>query len=72
MKFDWHKDQLNADTVIDKNYKNTQNARRFFIAHIGVHFHFNREFMKWLKVNTEKTLIDAVHYWKKMFEKDQK
>lgn len=68
MNFDWHKDKIDYTTVIDKNYKNTQNVRRFFISEIGVHFRFDREFMKWLKDNQGKTMKDAVLYRKKMYE----
>ncbi len=70
MKFDWHKDKLSLKTVIDKNYKNTQNVRRFFTSEIGDHFHFDREFMKWLKENQGKTLLDAVLHRKKMYERN--
>ncbi len=59
-KFDWHVEDLSAETVITDSYKNTKNVRRFFKAHAGDGFKFNIEFMAWMKANTGKTLGDAV------------
>lgn len=58
--FDWHGEILTPETEITDNYKNTQNVRRFFQAHIGPGFKFNIAFMAWMKDNTGKTLHDAV------------
>jgi hypothetical protein len=64
-KIDWHKDSLLPSTLIDKDYKNTQNVRRLFKAQIGDHFHFDRSFMQYLKENEGVSLSNAVKEWKK-------
>lgn len=65
--FDWHSEKLSPDTVINETYKNTQNVRRFFKSQIGEHFHFNIEFMAWMKNSKGKKLKDAVKEWKKKY-----
>lgn len=59
-KFDWHSETLTPETVITDNYRNSQNVRRFFKAHVGEHFKFNIAGMAWMKANVGKTLADAV------------
>ncbi len=59
-KFDWHSAPLTPDTVITDSYKNSQNVRRFFKAHVGAHFKFNIASMAWMKENVGRTLADAV------------
>ena len=66
--FDWSSEQLCSETKITDNYKNGQNARRFFLRAIGSHFSFNVIFMKWMKDNIGKTLGDAVIEWKRIDE----
>lgn len=44
LKIDWHSSLLTRATNVDKNYKNTQNVRRFMIKECGDDFRFNREF----------------------------
>lgn len=61
---DWHSDKLDLATLIDKNYKSTQNVRRFFKLHLGNDFHFNRSFMAWMKENSGKTLAAAIEEFK--------
>jgi len=61
--FDWHSGKLTPDTIITDNYKNTQNVRRFFRAHLDPGFKFNISFMDWLKQNIGSTLDDAGRYW---------
>jgi len=58
---DWHSDPISLDTEILKSYKMTQNVRRFFRQHIGENFHFNRDFMAWMKTNIGLTMQDAVN-----------
>lgn len=58
--FDWHSAELTPQTVITDSYRNTQNVRRFFKAHIGADFKFNRPLMAWMKQNTGKPLSDAI------------
>jgi len=59
-KFDWHSAELTPDTVITDSYKNSQNVRRFFKAHVGDSFKFNIAFMAWMKNNVGATLADAI------------
>lgn len=59
-KFDWHSEPLNDETIITENYKNTQNARRYFYLYFGKNWKNNRTFMAWFKENEGKTLKDAV------------
>jgi hypothetical protein len=61
--FDWNNEKLSLDTFITDNYKNAENVREFFQNIIGNHFKFNVAFMDWMKVNTGKTLGDAVDKW---------
>jgi Domain of unknown function (DUF6434)/SAP domain-containing new25 len=64
--FDWHGAPLLRTTLITANYRNTQNARRFFIAEIGRHFSFNIAFMTWMKANAGKTLSEAAEEWQRV------
>ena len=54
----WHSHILTLETTITKSYKNTQNVRRFFRLHLGDDFHFNREFMAWIKADSTHRFID--------------
>lgn len=65
MKIDWHSSLLTSNTSIDKNYKNTQNVRRFMIKECGEDFRFDREFMMWIRNDDPKTLGDVVNEWKR-------
>ncbi|WP_410012752.1 DUF6434 domain-containing protein [Sodalis sp. C49] len=65
MKIDWHSSLLTSATIIDKNYKNTQNVRRFMIKECGEDFRFDREFMMWIRNDDPKTLGDVVNEWKR-------
>ncbi|MFD3240729.1 DUF6434 domain-containing protein [Rahnella perminowiae] len=65
MKIDWHSSSLTSTTSIDKNYKNTQNVRRFMIKECGEDFRFDREFMMWIRNDDPKTLGDVVNEWKR-------
>lgn len=60
---DWHSHPLSSLTIIDANYKNTQNVRRFFKSQLGDDFKFDRIFMKWMGDNRGKTLADACAEW---------
>ncbi len=61
--FDWHCDAINDDTVIDSNYRNTQNVRRYFRNKCGDHFKMNRDFMVWIKQAQGKKMRDAAEEW---------
>ncbi|MFN8673398.1 MAG: DUF6434 domain-containing protein [Candidatus Sericytochromatia bacterium] len=63
--FDWHKELLSPETVITKNYKNTQNVRRFFVSELGENFKFNFKFMEFMRNSIGKTLKDALDEYKK-------
>ena len=63
---DWHSAALDDDTVIDENYRNTQNVRRYFKSRIGEDFSMNRPFMAWLKTNKGETLAIACQVWRRM------
>ena len=63
--FDWHYSVLSSHTIIESDYRNTQNVRRFFKAEIGDHFKFDRPFMSWMQDNAGKTLGDAVDEWRR-------
>jgi succinate dehydrogenase/fumarate reductase flavoprotein subunit len=58
--FDWHKEELSAETVIGKDFRMTQNVRRFFARETGRKVQFSREFMLWMKSASGSTLADAV------------
>ncbi|NME71598.1 DUF6434 domain-containing protein [Flammeovirga aprica] len=70
-KFDWNTEVLSLQTIITDNYKNTENVRNFMLNHIGQHFKFNVKFMNWMKVNTGKSLADAVSEWKSICTKQK-
>ncbi|ROR09822.1 DUF6434 domain-containing protein [Erwinia sp. JUb26] len=65
MNIDWHRSLLTRTTVVDKNYKNTQNVRRFMIEECGPNFRFDREFMAWIRNDAAKNLADVVDEWKR-------
>ncbi|MCX0500789.1 DUF6434 domain-containing protein [Erwinia billingiae] len=65
MKIDWHSALLTRTTRVDKNYKNTQNVRRFMVKECGEDFRFDREFMMWIRNEEPKTLGDVVNEWKR-------
>ncbi len=70
-KFDWHSAVLSPETIITDSYKNSQNARRFFIQHCGEQFHFSIPFMQFMKANCGKTLQDAIHEWKRLDQQNK-
>ncbi|MDR8363689.1 DUF6434 domain-containing protein [Pseudomonas sp. JL3] len=63
MSFNWHSDQLTRNTTVCKNYRNTQNVRRFMVEHCGVDFRFDRDFMAWIRNDVSKTLGEVVEEW---------
>jgi len=62
-KFDWHSDAITKNTVVNKDYKNTQNVRRYLKKTCGPEFKFNREFMAWIKNGKPKTMGDVAKEW---------
>ncbi|MRT27072.1 hypothetical protein GJV14_24215 [Enterobacteriaceae bacterium RIT697] len=65
MKIDWHSSLLTRLTMVDKDYKNTQNVRRFMMDECGPDFLFDREFMAWIRNDAPKNLGDVVAEWKR-------
>ncbi|GAB2937616.1 DUF6434 domain-containing protein [Hafnia psychrotolerans] len=65
MKLDWHSSVLTRTTIVDQNYKNTQNVRRFMVEQCGEGFRFDRDFMAWIRNGTAKNLGDVVDEWKR-------
>ena len=63
--FDWHNDPITRGTPVVRNYKNTQNVRRFLSSQCGEGFKFDRPFMQWIKNGTEKTMGDVADEWQK-------
>lgn len=61
--FDWHSSKITRATPITRDYRNTQNVWRFFKAHCGAAFRFDRPFMAWLKDGSPKTMGDAADEW---------
>ncbi len=63
MVFDWHSDPITRATVVDRNYKNTQNVRRFLTHECGDGFRFDRNFMAWIRNATPKTMGGVADEW---------
>ncbi len=61
--FDWHGGVIYPTTPVDRNYRNTQNVRRFFVDACGASFTFDRAFMAYLKDGTAKTMGEAAMEW---------
>jgi len=62
-EFDWHGGEITPITAVDRNYRNTQNVRRFFLRECGPAFKFDRTFMAYLKDGKDKTMGDAAKEW---------
>ncbi|MFW7526131.1 DUF6434 domain-containing protein [Vibrio ostreicida] len=62
-KVDWHKNQIDDNTIITDSYKTTQNVRRYFKSKFGEQAKFDRAFMAWMKNATGLTMGDAVKEW---------
>lgn len=56
MAFDWHRDPITEATPVCAGYRNTQNVRRFMIAHCGAAFRFDRDFMQWIRSTPSLTM----------------
>ncbi|MBU9843636.1 DUF6434 domain-containing protein [Rahnella ecdela] len=65
MKIDWHSALLTRTTLVNKDYKNTQNVRRFMTEQCGEDFRFDRDFMAWIRNGIPKTLGDVADEWKR-------
>ncbi|SDQ69248.1 DUF6434 domain-containing protein [Pseudomonas sp. B21-032] len=63
MSFDWHAGPITRSTPLDKNYRNTQEVRRFLIGQCGASFKFDRPFMAWVKTAEPLTMGDVADEW---------
>jgi hypothetical protein len=58
---------ITPSMVIDENYSNDENHRRFFMAEIGPAFKYNVRFMTWMKEQKgKKTYGEAIDEWKRI------
>lgn len=60
---DWRYGELSVSTIIDDHYKNNYNVRDFMRKIIGSRFHYNVDYLEWIKNNKGKTLADAAKAW---------
>jgi hypothetical protein len=63
MHFDWHGGNILRTTMVDANYKNTQNVRRFMTQECGEPVKFNRDFMAWIVNGQTKNMGDVADEW---------
>ncbi|MGV7211292.1 DUF6434 domain-containing protein [Oxalobacteraceae bacterium A2-2] len=63
--FDWHGGKIDSATLIDANYRNTQNVRRFLLLQCGAGFKFDRELMAWIRSGAPKTMGDVAEEWRR-------
>ncbi len=66
--FDWHCDQITAQTPVTDTYRNTQNVRRFLKAACGSDFKFNVTFMAWIKNGEAKTMGKVAAEWRGLYK----
>ncbi|MBD9679158.1 hypothetical protein IB274_20795 [Pseudomonas sp. PDM18] len=65
MAFDWHSDPITRQTPLDAHYRNTQNVRRFMTQHCGDSFHFDRDFMAWIRSGAAADMGAVVDEWRR-------
>jgi hypothetical protein len=63
MDFDWHGGFIIRHTVVDANYRDTQNVRRFLLEQCGPEFKLDRDFMAWIRDGVAKTMGDVADEW---------
>ncbi|PRC93259.1 DUF6434 domain-containing protein [Solimicrobium silvestre] len=63
MDFDWHSNPITRTTIVDTNYKNTQNVRRFLVTQCGTDFKFDKDFMAWIRNDMVKNMGDVADEW---------
>lgn len=61
--FDWHGANIDRHTVIDADYRSTQNVRRFLQAQCGPGFKFDRDLMAWIRSGIPQTVGDVADEW---------
>ncbi|MES2040429.1 MAG: DUF6434 domain-containing protein [Pseudomonadota bacterium] len=67
MKTDWHSLEISRATVVDKDYKNTQNVRRFLSAECGTECKLDRDFMAWIINGDHKTMGYVADEWQRRY-----
>jgi hypothetical protein len=65
MAFDWHASTITRATALDKNFRKTQNVRRFLIEQCGDAFKFDRPFMAWIADTRPASMGDVADEWKR-------
>ncbi|MEM7546428.1 MAG: DUF6434 domain-containing protein [Pseudomonadota bacterium] len=63
MSFDWHGGGLSRDLPLDRDFRMTQNVRRFIAAETGHPVRVPREFHDWLKAARPATLGHVIDEW---------
>ncbi|PTQ70048.1 DUF6434 domain-containing protein [Pseudomonas sp. GV071] len=63
MPFDWHADPITAHTPLDKNYRSTQNVRRFLAEQCRADVKLTRDFMAWIRSGEPQTMGDVAAEW---------
>lgn len=63
MNVDWHGGLISRATLVDADYKNTQNVRRFLTLQCGPDFKFDRDFMAWIRDGKAKNMGDVADEW---------
>jgi hypothetical protein len=60
---------ITINMIIDNNYSNDENHRKFFLSQLGNGFKYNVTFMNWMKENKgKKTYKEAMIEWTKIYE----
>lgn len=59
---------ITLESIIESNFKCSEQHRAFFKSEIGKGFTFNVEFQNWLKSNAGKTYKDAIEAYKEIKE----
>ncbi|MFZ6861105.1 DUF6434 domain-containing protein [Undibacterium sp. Ji67W] len=72
MKFDWHGGKITRETMVNKDYRNTQNVRRFLISECGPGFKFDRSFMAWIRNDEAKSMGEVADEWTRLHVRDSK
>ncbi|HBO3969151.1 TPA: hypothetical protein L4T46_001076 [Pseudomonas aeruginosa] len=65
MVFGWHGDTSTHDTVVCRDYRNTQDVRRFLVGLCGADFRFDRAFMAWIDDGAAKPLGEVADEWRR-------
>ncbi|RQB76093.1 DUF6434 domain-containing protein [Pseudomonas aeruginosa] len=65
MAFDWHGGTITRDTAVCRNYRNTQDVRRFLVEQCGADFRFDRAFMAWIGDGAAKTMGEVADEWRR-------